>query len=184
MAPYVNEFVIIDTGSTAVDIAKMKNWNYEAFPPVHVFSETFEDFSTTRNKGLLRHKYDWTIAFDPDELPSMQMMHHIAVATSEAGKAKAPSVIGWQYWTMNWWDGKLGKPMDYHWHIRAWKTKGSFLYRPVHELVAVQGHPETITRATSWCPRAPVEAYLIHSKSAEELEEADALYEKMGDVSR
>lgn len=184
LAPYVDEFVIIDTGSSEEDIAKMGNWNYPEFPKVSVYREKFEDFATTRNKGLFRHQYEWTVGFDPDELPSMQMLLHIASATNERGKKLAPEALGWQYWTMNWWDGVLGEPYDYHWHVRLWKTRGSYLYRPVHELVAIGGRTETLLRNSPKLPKAPVEAYLIHSKNGKEIAEADELYKSLGEVSR
>jgi len=184
LSPYVDEFVIIDTGSPEEDIAIMEGWNYPSFPPVRVYRETFEDFSTTRNKGLVRHKHEWTVGFDVDELPSMQMMAHIARSSSPAGSALAPNVQAWQYWTMNWWGGVLGPPMEYHWHVRLWKTRGSFLYRPVHELVAVGGLTESTIRGTDACPKAPVEAYLIHSKGKDDMEYSDELYAELGFVSR
>ena len=184
LSPYVDEFVIIDTGSSDEDVEIMEGWNYPGFPPVRVYRETFEDFSTTRNKGLLRHNYEWTVGFDVDELPSMQMMAHIALASTGRGMKAAPEARGWQYYTMNWWNGILGEAHDYHWHVRLWRTRGSFLYRPVHELVAIGGLSENILRNTSACPKAPVEAYLIHSKGKDDIIQADELYSTIGEVSR
>lgn len=184
LSPYVDEFVIIDTGSSPETIAKMEGWNRPEFPPVLVYHEDFVDFATTRNKGLMRHKHEWTVGFDPDELPSLQMLAHIAAAASEKGKLLAPEAVGWLYWTMNYWDGVLGPAMEYHWHTRLWKTRGSFLYRPIHELVCVAGLPESNIRDSIQLPKAPVEAYLIHSKAADEIEKADNLYRQMGEVSK
>ncbi len=184
LSPYVDEFVIVDTGSPDHIIEKMESWNREAFPPVRILHEEFEDFSTTRNKGLLQHKHEWTVGFDPDELPSLQMLAHIAAAASDKGRMLAPDALGWLYWTMNYWDGVLGPPMDYHWHTRLWKTRGSFLYRPIHELVCISGLPEANIRDSIQLPKAPVEAYLIHSKAADEITKADQLYSRMGEVSK
>jgi len=48
----------------------------------------------------------------------------------------------------------------------------------------VQGESELILRNQSALPQAPKSAYLIHSKGSEELAEADALYAKLGEISR
>ena len=184
LLPHVSEVVIIDTGSRAEDVAIMQSWNYPNTAPVHVFLEKFEDFSTTRNLGLARHQYEWTLGLDPDELPSFEMMQHIKYVTSPQGMEQFPQAQGWVYWTLNWWGGTLGPAMEYHWHTRLWKTEGSFLYRPVHELVNVGGRPEGTIRNTGLLPNAPKQAYLIHSKGTEDIELADRLYEQLGEISR
>lgn len=184
LSPYVDEYVIVDTGSDDEVIQKMLMWNRPQFPTVRVHQTKFVDFSTTRNEGLLLHEYEWTVGFDPDELPSLQMVIHIANAAGPVGAEKAPAAIGWLYWTLNWWDGVLGPAMDYHWHTRLWKTRGSYLYRPIHELVMVQGIDEATMRDTIKLPKAPVEAYLIHSKGGEDIRKADEFYASMGEVSR
>lgn len=184
LLPHVSEIIIIDTGSTDETVSIMRSWNFNGTAPVHVFSEVFEDFSTTRNKGLIRHQYEWTLGIDPDEWPSLDMLHHIKYAVSSDGMRENPEANGWVYWTFNFWGGILGPEMDYHWHTRLWKTKGSFLYRPIHELVNVCGRPELDIRGSSLLPFAPKQSYLIHSKGSEDIEKADKLYARMGEVSR
>jgi len=184
LLPHVSEVVIIDTGSSDVVLSAMNSWNYPNTAPVRVFSETFVDFATTRNLGLLRHEYEWTLGLDPDELPSYEMMQHIKRVTSPEGMAEFPAAKGWVFWTYNWWEGALGPEMDYHWHTRLWKTKNSYLERPVHELVVVGNEPELQIRRSTSLPYAPKQAYLIHSKSADEIRKADEMYHQMGEVSR
>jgi hypothetical protein len=172
-----NEFVIVDTGSSDNDKQTMAAWKN-----VRVIEEEFTNFSETRNKGLAEHTHEWTLGIDPDELPSVGMITHMnAVINDEVSRASA---LGWLYWTINYWGGVKGPEMTYHWHTRLWKTAAGRLYRPVHELVSLNGQGEELTRGTNLLPAAPKAAYLIHSKPADELEKADALYERLGFRSR
>ncbi len=179
LTPYVDEIVIVDTGSDIVDIGRMMRW-----PKVSLVPAVFENFADTRNIGLATHKYEWTLGLDPDELPSFDMLAHIRYVTGRDGKGDWPTARAWCYWTYNWWEGTLGPEEPYHWHTRLWKTKGSYLERPVHELVVVQGEHEATIRNTKKLLKAPKEAFLIHSKNAADIEQADLLYEALGEVSR
>lgn len=185
LRPLVNEFVIVDTGSPDHAKEVMRGWASGPEPnvPVTVLEQPFEDFSTTRNKGLLLHKHEWTLGIDPDELPSFGMLEHIRHVTSPAGMEQFAEARGWTYFTYNWWGGLLGPEMPYHWHTRLWKTEGSFLTRPIHELVMVQGESELSIRNQPKLPQAPKSAYLIHSKGSDEIAKSDAMYAEMGEVS-
>lgn len=183
LLPHVQEVVIVDTGSDLVTLDAMSKWNYPNTAPVSLINAEFVDFSTTRNIGLAAHRFEWTLGIDPDELPSWYMLEHMVRVTREGDK-NYPSARAWCYWTYNWWGGILGPEMDYHWHTRLWKTKGSYLYRPIHELVMVQGKSELSMRNSAELPYAPKQAYLIHSKSTEEITKADQFYSKIGEVSR
>lgn len=182
LRPYVNEFVIVDTGSSESDIAKMLSWSTPEVP-VTVISEPFVDFSTSRNKGLPLHRYAWTLALDPDELPSVEMLKHMLWATT-VGETEYPNTLGWLYWTYNFWGGVIGEEMDYHWHCRLWRTDRGEYYRPVHELIRLDGKEEAATRGSIVLQAAPKNAYLIHSKPEHEIAKADALYNSLGEVSK
>lgn len=173
-----NEFVIVDTGSAPAVKQIMASW-----PKVRLIETEFVDFATSRNVGLAEHKYEWTLCVDPDELPSVIMMQHIAWLMKE-GAQEFPQAKGWLYWTRNYWGGVQGPELEYHWHCRVWKTESGKFYRPVHELVALNGRPESDTRGTPVMPKAPRMAYLIHSKAAEEIARSDELYRQMGEISR
>lgn len=172
-----DEYVIVDTGSSDADKSIMAAWD-----KVRVIEETFTNFSETRNKGLAQHQYAWTLGIDPDEIPSVTMMGHINKVIRE--EVSRPSALGWLYWTINYWGGVQGPQKSYHWHTRLWRTDRARLYRPVHELVMLDGKPESETRGTNLLPAAPKQAYLIHSKAQDELAKADELYEKLGHKSR
>lgn len=175
LSTLANEFVVVDTGSTEHELEVMAGW-----PKVRIIHEEFEDFSTTRNKGLAQHQFEWTLGVDPDELPSPIMMQHIAWALTDS----PPETLGWLYWTINFWGGVKGPEMHYHWHARLWRTESGRLYRPVHELVELDGKGEHLTRGTPILPMAPRMAYLIHSKAEEEIAKADDLYARLGEISR
>lgn len=183
LRPFVNEVVIVDTGSTEQTIETMQSWGTQSVP-VRIIHEPFVNFADTRNKGLEQHRYLWTLGLDPDELPSAYMMSHIVWASSAEGMRSHEYALGWQYFTTNYWGGVLGPETDYHWHCRLWKTEHGRLYRPIHELVLLAGKEETETRGTSLMPQAPRAAYLIHSKGAKEINESDELYRSMGSPSK
>lgn len=178
LSAQANEVVVVDTGSPEVVIDIMASW-----PKVRVIHEQFVDFSTTRNKGLERHQYEWTLVIDPDEIPTAVMMQHIAWVVTEGGH-QFPDTLGYLYWTKNYWGGVRGPEMEYHWHARLWRTERGRFYRPVHELVSLDGMPESETRGTQVLPKAPRMAYLIHSKPEDEIAKADDLYARLGEISR
>lgn len=178
LSAQANEIVVVDTGSPEPVIDIMATW-----PRVRILHEPFVDFSTTRNKGIEQHEYEWTLGIDPDEMPSPVMMQHIAWVVTEGGK-EFPETKGYMYWTKNYWGGVRGPEMDYHWHARLWRTESGRLYRPVHELLSLDGRGEHETRGTSVLPKAPRMAYLIHSKPEDEIAKADDLYARLGEVSR
>lgn len=173
-----SEFVIVDTGCTPDEHEIMSSWD-----KVRIIREDFVDFATTRNRGLEQHRFEWTLGIDPDELPSLIMYQHIAWVLGE-GQQEFPQAKGWLYWTRNYWGGIRGPEFEYHWHCRLWRTESGRLYRPVHELVSLDGRPESDTRGTPLMPKAPRMAYLIHSKPAEEIAKADDLYARLGEISR
>lgn len=178
LSPVANEYVIVDTGSAEITKDIMRSWDR-----VTVMEAEFVDFSTTRNLGLATHKYEWTLGLDPDELPSGLMMQHVEWALRE-GAEQFPQTRGYLYWTRNYWGGVRGPEMEYHWHCRLWKTESGRLYRPVHELVMLDGRPESETRGTPVLVKAPKQAHLIHSKHVDEIARSDELYARLGEVSR
>lgn len=183
LLPHVQEIVIVDTGSSDADIAKMESWNYPNTAPVRVIHREFKNFSHTRNQGLAEHQYEWTLGLDPDELPSYAMMEHMKKVTHPDYMRANKAIRGYLTLVLNWWDGTLGPRMPYHWHVRLWKTKRSWMYRPIHELVMVGGTAEGVLRGKPELPKAPEDAYLIHSKGGEDIEESDQFYRTIGGQS-
>lgn len=177
------ELVIVDTGSVTADVATMQSWSDRFEHGVKVIeSEWKNDFSQARNLGLAECTQPWTLVVDPDEIPSVGMISHINAVIK--GEVARESAVGWLYWTINYWGGVLGPSKPYHWHCRLFRTGRGRFYRPVHELVSLDGRPESDTRGTAALPNAPPLAYLIHSKPAERIAADDALYEQLGKKSR
>jgi hypothetical protein len=184
LVPHVQEIVIVDTGSSDEDIAKMESWNYkDGSAEVRVIHRNFVNFSHTRNQGLAEHRFEWTFGLDPDELPSWEMLRHMKEVTNPDAAVKYKSVQGWLYLSLNWWDGVLGPVEPYHWHVRLWRTRRSWMYRPIHELMMLGGQSEGSIRGRAELPKAPEGAYLIHSKSGRDIVHSDNLYKNMGGKS-
>ncbi len=178
LSTIADEVVVVDTGSGHQTLETISE-----LPKVRVVERPFVDFSTTRNQGLDQHQHEWTLGIDPDELPSPIMMQHLSWVVKEGGTAY-PDAKGYLYWTKNYWAGRRGPEMEYHWHARLWRTASGRLYRPIHELLELDGLPETKTRGTPILPKAPRMAYLIHAKSDDEIAKADELYDRLGDNTR
>ena len=182
--PHVQEIVIVDTGSSNEDIDKMLSWNYhDGSAEVRVIHREFKNFSHTRNQGLAEHRFEWTFGLDPDELPSWQMLEHMKQVTNPDAAMKYKAVKGWLYLSLNWWDGVLGPKEEYHWHVRLWRTKGSYMYRPIHELMVLGSQKETSLRGRAELPKAPEGAYLIHSKGGLDIKRSDSFYNDIGGKS-
>lgn len=172
LRPVVTDFVmVVDDRTAAETVDVLSAWRDVTIVPYR----WADDFSAGRNVGLPRCKGTWTLIVDPDELPSAAMLAHV----HEVDTADPPAstyALGFLYWTVNYWAGVLGPEMEYHWHVRLFQTGRGKFYRPIHELVELNGMPESATRETLLCPKAPREAYLIHSKGVDAILRDDAVY--------
>lgn len=177
MRPIVSQYVIADTGSEKNDTEIYRQWGVEAFD--FPFGDSFAD---ARNATLERVNPDieWVLHLDADELPSMGMMAHLNGVRNDSGR----KVLGWQYFTVNYWAGELGAEEPYHWHCRLFRRKAGRWYKPVHEGVELKGQPEHVSMAKGVMIHAPREAYLIHSKPAMHMNRAETLYAALGDKPR
>lgn len=176
MSAIVSEFIIVDTGSPDDTIFKMSLMNKHPFglPKVKIVRRGWrDDFAWARNEALPHITRSWVLILDPDELPNMAMMRHLEhVVTGNAPKEAA----GYLYFSRNYFDGTLDPPMEHHWHVRLFRAGRARLYRPLDELVELDGLGEPQTRGTSKLPKAPKDAYIIHSKSGSAIDESERLY--------
>lgn len=169
MTPIVSETIIIDTGSSPEDIEKMR-----ALPTVQVHEREWrDDFAWARNEALPYVTKKWTLHLDPDELPNWYMMDHIAKVV----KSTDPVAQGWLYFSVEYFNGIRNAEYEHQWHVRLFRSGKGRWYRPVHELVALGGRPESENRATIRLPKAPKKAYFIHSKDGPSIERATSLYD-------
>ena len=166
--------VVIDDRTDDETMTKIREW-----PGVkHVMFRWCDDFSAGRNAALPLVTRPWTLHVDPDELPSIDMMHHIRQVTEK----NAAYPLAYIYFTRNWWGGVKGTEEPYHWHIRLWQSGHGEFYRPVHELVRLDGQDESMTRGNI-AEHAPRDAYLIHSKPWDRVFIDQAYYEQLGERS-
>jgi glycosyltransferase involved in cell wall biosynthesis len=171
LKPTVSEFVIADTGSEAIDLDEplYNTWGMKVMR-----LEWRHDFAWARNETLQHLTTDWVLHLDADELPSRAMMDHIAWVSRGEGTAR-----GWLYHTKNFWGGELGISVEAHWHCRLFRRDAGRWYKPLHELVMLDGKEEGHTRGTAALVKAPQDAYLIHSKPREAIERSAVLYKEM-----
>jgi glycosyltransferase involved in cell wall biosynthesis len=173
MRPVANEYVIVDTGSDERTLAVMRSWVGANV----ICAEWEDDFSKARNIGLAACTNEWTLVLDPDELPTQRMMEHLRATLNGANGAE--SAVGYMYFSMNFWAGARGPEIPSDWHIRLLRTGRGKFYRPVHELVMLDDQMEGNVRETSKCPKAPRDAYFIHSKGQDEIDKSTELYRRL-----
>lgn len=180
MSVIASEFVIVDTGSDVVDLQKLALLNKAPWglPKVLILQRPWkDDFSWARNEGLDAVTRKWTLVLDPDELPSMRMMEHVAEVVRR-GPGKSDEA-GWLHLSVNYSGGIRDPFQEFHWHVRLFESVRGRFYRPLDELVLLDGQPETATRNTTLLPKAPRDAYLIHSKDSISIQRSSETYERM-----
>ena len=171
MQPVVSETIIIDTGSSQEDIAKMRAW-----PNVQVHEREWRnDFAWARNEALPYVSKNWVLHLDPDELPNWYMMDHIAKVVNSGYRQE----LGWQYFSVEYHEGVRNAEYEWQWHVRLFKAGQGRWYRPLHELVSLGGRVESDIRNTPLLPKAPKRAYFIHSKDSASITKSDRLYASM-----
>ena len=174
MRPLADDFVIVDTGSA--DIVENEPLYNKAGARVAHYAWN-NDFAAARNETLKYISADWTLHLDGDELPSFELMKFIADVKDN--DPPHPERLGWLIFTRNFWGGDWGIEVEAHWHCRLFRTAHGRYYKTLHEQVMLDGKPEGNTRGTMILPKAPKEAYLIHSKPREKIEVSAALYKSM-----
>lgn len=183
LRPVVTEFAFaIDDRTSAETVDTIARWEGARVVPFR----WADDFSAGRNASLALCTSDWTLIVDPDELPSRAMLDFVEmVDRSEWGDVEwqghvYPAPRGYLFFTENHEEGVQGPEWEEHWHIRLFRTRSGSWYRPVHELVMLDGFPEHQTRNTAFCPKAPRSAVLIHSKLGAAAPASTELYVRIG----
>jgi hypothetical protein len=166
LRPVVSEFVIVVDDRTAVEAADtMSAWRDVTLVPFR----WVDDFATARNAALPHCHGDWILHLDPDEMPTAAMLDFIRTVDSatqsdvdwQGSRYMAPR--GYLFFTHNAEDGKWLPEWEEHWHCRLFRRGSGIWTRPVHELVMLEGMPESQTRGTPLLVKAPLGAALLHS---------------------
>jgi len=170
--PVVSHVVIADTGSKKNETELYRTWGVDAYD-----YDWRDDFSAARNSTLdrLGESVEWVLHLDADELPSWEMMKHLMWIKESGPK----HVKGYQVFTTNFWGGERGIEVPAHWHVRLFRRKHGRWYKKVHEQVMIDGKMEH--QAGRALEKMAKQAYLIHSKPAERLDESAKLYSKIGE---
>ena len=182
MSVIASEFVIVDTGSPIEELQKLALLNKAPWnlPKVLILQRPWrDDFAWARNEGLNAVTRKWTLVLDPDELPNMRMMQHVASVVERSNGADRGNEAGWLHLSVNYTGGIRDPFQEFHWHVRLFESVRGRFYRPLDELVSLDGRPETDTRNTTLLPKAPRDAYLIHSKDSISAERSRETYERM-----
>lgn len=169
--------IVVDDRTRPETVATLATWRDVTLVPFR----WVDDFAAARNAALPHCRGDWTLVVDPDELPSAAMLDYVhAIDTRTPVEVGRPGAAAFLFWTVTYVDGRATEPVDADWHIRLFRTDRGRFYRPVHELVALDGLPEHETRGTPLCPKAPRNAYLIHSTTSRAQAVAAPLYDAIG----
>ena len=183
LRPTVTQFAFaIDDRTEAATSATIAQWEGAVVVPFR----WCDDFSAGRNASLRLVTADWTLIVDPDELPSREMLDFVAMVDRspwsdvEWQGYAYPAPRGYLFFTRNYEDGVQGPEWEEHWHCRLFRTSRATWYRPVHELVQLDGMAEGTIRGTSLLPKAPRSAYLIHSKMSDLAPASTDLYVRIG----
>ncbi len=179
MSSIASEFIIVDTGSTNEELQAMAAMNRAPFglPKVKIIRREWrDDFAWARNEGLPFVTRKWTLHLDPDELPNIAMMNHIEDVVLTEDEAN-----GYQYFSVNYFNGIREPEQGFHWHVRLFRSGHGRWYRALDELVSLDGRPESETRGTVTLPKAPKDAYFIHSKHSDAIKKSEELYARMAE---
>lgn len=166
------EFVFgLDTRTPQETFDLLAQWPGSKVIPI----EWTDDFSAARNQVISQVESPWTISLDPDEMPSHAMLWEIHEIVRRKNKD-----VAFLMWFRNFYGATNLRlpPFESDWHLRMWRTGVGEFYRPVHELVAINGKPEHQTRGST-AVKIPDSRYIIHAKPPSTLIADTTLYVEM-----
>jgi glycosyltransferase involved in cell wall biosynthesis len=171
-----DDFVIVDTGTDDWE------WQEKCINGAggrYARIDWPDDFSVARNETLRHINTDWVLHLDADEMPSQGLIEFIYATVKYDEGERNRNALGFLIFTRNYWGGERGVEVEAHWHCRLFRNGRGRWYKKLHEQVELDGKHESQTRDTVVLPKAPKDAYIIHSKPREKIEHSAALYERM-----
>jgi hypothetical protein len=133
-----------------------------------------DDFAWARNQSIAEITRPWTLVLDPDELPSSELMNDLGEWAPDDG------MLGALIWRKNWYCSEPQPTTgEWDWHLRIFRTGHGEFYRPIHELVKLDGRQEGQTRGTNAVRKMPLWSPLLHSKPCEVLQSDNAYYQEL-----
>ena len=174
-----DDFVIVDTGSVRIDEDEP---HYNGAGARVARMDWPDDFSVARNETLKYLSTDWVLHLDADEWPSFTLLEWMMQTFNFGSRTPDETdtrTLGYLIFTRNYWGGERGIEVEAHWHCRLFRNGHGRWYKKLHEQVALDGKHESQTRGTVILPKAPKDAFIIHSKPREKIEASAALYKRM-----
>jgi glycosyltransferase involved in cell wall biosynthesis len=174
-----DDFVVVDTGT--------EDWEWQekcinGAGGRYARIDWPDDFSVARNETLKYIDTDFVLHLDADEWPSHTLIDWMMQTFNFGSRTpdeSDPRTLGYLIFTRNYWGGERGIEVEAHWHCRLFRNGRGRWYKKLHEQVELDGKHESQTRDTVVLPKAPKDAYIIHSKPREKIEHSAALYERM-----
>lgn len=158
VAPYVDEMIIVDGGSTDKTLEIARSFNARIFQ-----SPWKEDFAAQRNISLKHAKNDWILVIDADEIYEKKLLEALqSLALNNIG------IDAFAFPRKNFIDGKQTSAYPDH-QTRFFKRDKEIRYeRLIHEVV-VGFH-----RIAS-----PMDLHIIHKKTSERQALQNAHYDSI-----
>lgn len=152
VAPYVDEIVIVDTGSTDGTYEFLRSGGAKVLT-----ASILDGFDQVRNFGLAECKSEFVVSFDADERPSKELMEWVVGFTKqkrhEGARVRRITTV----------DG--GTIAD-EWLVRVFRRRSGVWQGKIHESVQVRGA----------VVNAPDDFVLRHDKTADQQQRDNDLY--------
>ena len=161
--PWVDEIVIVDTGSTDGTLEVARQYTDKVFQ-----TRLDHSFSVARNFGLSKVKTEWVFHLDADEWPTEALLHWLSSFVESRRSTLYEGVRVHRHNTVG--GNNIGE-MTHEWHTRLFRR--NFRFEGVlHERININKALNLLTED------APYKCVLEHFKSVERQERQNIFYEK------
>lgn len=148
LRPYVQEAIVLDTGSADGTVAILKRYGISTFQRA-----LDHDFAAARNRALALVRQPWVLQIDADEMPTNKLMGWIRSFVDTVGDRPVSCV---EIRRHNLVEGQPIGDRTYEWHRRLFRRGLRFEGR-IHERLVVDSRHIL---------RAPEDCLILHYKTA------------------